>query len=79
MIKDIVAASFKFFESIESTPIEVEQVNDLSVIGTDKYFKFKLTFSDDFSLACFMLFTPDGVNVQVHKLENGKYRYFIHG
>lgn len=78
MIKDIVAATFNFFNSIESTPIEVEQVNDLSVIGTDKYFKFKLTFSEDFSLACFMLFTPDGVNVQVYKLENGKYRFSVH-
>lgn len=78
MIKDIVAATINFFNSIESTPIEVEQVNDLSIIGTDRNFKFKLTFSEDFSIACFMLFTPDGVNVQVHKLENGKYRYFVH-
>lgn len=78
MIKDIVAATFTFIRSIELSLLDLQQVNDRSLIGTDKNFNFKLTFSEDFSIACFMLFTPDGVNVQVYKLENGKYRFSVH-
>lgn len=78
MIDNVGVATFAFIRSIKLSLLDLQQVNDLSVIGrTDKY-NFKVSFSDDFSIACFMLYTYDGVNVQVYKLENGKYRYFVH-
>lgn len=78
MVKDIVSAAFTFFRSIELSPVDIQQVNDRSLIGMDGLLKFKLTFSDDFSIACFMTYINDWVDVKVYLLEFGcQYKYFV--
>jgi hypothetical protein len=45
----------------------------------DGLLKFKLTFNDDYSIACFMTYTNDCVDVKVYTLEFGcQYQYFVH-
>jgi hypothetical protein len=74
---DLLAATFKLFTSIDSIPVSVEQVNDVSVIGVDR-FPFKLTFSNNYTLACMMAYTPDQVMVWVYKYDGYKYHQVIH-
>lgn len=74
---DLLAATFKLFTSIDSIPVSVDQVNDVSVTGVDRY-PFKLTFSEDFMVACMMAYTPDHVMVWVYKYDGFKYRQVIH-
>ena len=77
MVRDLLGATLTLFKSIESMPVSIEQVNDVSVTGVDR-FPFKLTFSQDYTIACMELYAPDHVMVWVYKLDNGfKYSQVI--